>query len=188
MPRWAGDTRSRLRAAALGLYAERGYADTTVAMLAQSAGTTERTFFRHFPDKREVLFSEDEQLLAVLLGGVDGAPQGPALGLARAGVTALAQVLSSRRTELRVRAAVIAGVPELQERDAAKRAGWTAALTSSVRARGVPAPEAAIAACAAAGVLALAVDRWLDGPARPGLLVRVDQGFTTLAEVVRGDA
>ena len=188
MPRWAGDTRSRLKAAALELYAERGYADTTVTELAERAGTTERTFFRHFPDKREVLFSEDEQLLAVLLGGVDGAPQGPALGLARAGVTALAQVLSSRRTELRVRAAVIAGVSELQERDAAKRAGWTAALTSSVRARGVPAPEAAIAACAAAGVLALAVDSWLEGPARPGLLVRVDQGFRTLAEVVRAGA
>jgi hypothetical protein len=58
------------------------------------------------------------------------------------------------------------------------------ALTSSLRARGVPAPEAALAACAAAGVLAIAVDGWLEGPAGPGLLARLDQGFTSLAEVV----
>jgi AcrR family transcriptional regulator len=187
MSRWEIDTRSRLKDAALGLYAERGYRDTTVAMLAARAGTTERTFFRHFPDKREVLFSEDRQLLAVLLGGVADAPEGPALGLARAGVTALARVLSSRRDELGVRAAVIAGEPDLQERDATKRAAWTAALASSLRARGVPAREAGLAASAAAAVLALALEGWLAGPGRPGLLVRLDQGFQTLAEVVHAD-
>jgi hypothetical protein len=57
MTRWEPNARGRLEQAALALYGERGFENTTVAEIAARAGLTERTFFRHFADKREVLFA-----------------------------------------------------------------------------------------------------------------------------------
>ena len=57
MGRWEPDARGRLVKAAMELYGERGFEQTTVAEIAERAGLTERTFFRHFADKREVLFA-----------------------------------------------------------------------------------------------------------------------------------
>ena len=76
MVRWEPGARERLQAAALELFATRGYEQTTAAEIAQSVGLTERTFFRHFSDKREVLFYGGEQFLQGFVDGVDAAPPG----------------------------------------------------------------------------------------------------------------
>ena len=78
MARWEPGARERLQAAALELFATRGFEQTTAAEIAQSVGLTERTFFRHFSDKREVLFYGQEQFLQAFLDGVQAAPPGAA--------------------------------------------------------------------------------------------------------------
>src|SRR6202035_2298884 len=78
MGRWEPNARGRLEQAALELYLERGFEQTTVAEIAKRAGLTERTFFRHFADKREVLFSGAGALEELLVSAVAGAPESSA--------------------------------------------------------------------------------------------------------------
>lgn len=66
MPRWPADSRERLVDAALGLFVEHGYAATTIDEIAARAGVTARTFFRHFVDKEEVLFSDDDSVMPAI--------------------------------------------------------------------------------------------------------------------------
>src|ERR1700684_1766734 len=79
MPRSGKDGRRRLRAAALELYRDRGSDHTTTAEIAARAGVTERTYFRHFPDKREVLFDGEADLQTALVEAVADAPALPPL-------------------------------------------------------------------------------------------------------------
>src|ERR1700689_1009154 len=74
MVRWEPDSRGRLAQAALVLYAEQGFDQTTVAEIAERAGLTERTFFRHFTDKKEVLFGGAQGLHDLLVSSVLDAP------------------------------------------------------------------------------------------------------------------
>ena len=94
MVRWEPGAQERLQAAALDLYARRGFEQTTAADIAEAVGLTERTFFRYFADKREVLFAGQEQFRRVFLDGVAAAPKNAsalsdsiAEGLRRRGVT-----------------------------------------------------------------------------------------------------
>src|SRR6187397_786262 len=121
MARWEPDSRGRLRQAALDLYGERGFEHTTVAEIAERAGVTERTFFRHFADKREVLFDGSGLLQQRLVDAIADAPAGLApidvVGHAFADAAAL---LEERRDHARARAGVIAANPALQERELLK--------------------------------------------------------------------
>src|SRR3979490_381159 len=74
MTRWKPDAQGRLMSAAIELFDEQGYEATTVAEIAERAGLTERTFFRYFSDKREVLFSGSHELQRLWLEGVAAAP------------------------------------------------------------------------------------------------------------------
>src|SRR5664279_6015043 len=94
MGRWAPDARGRLERAAMELYGERGFESTTVAEIAERAGLTERTFFRHFADKREVLFSGGAALQEFLVGMVDAAPS------SLAPIEALTAVLGSAADDI----------------------------------------------------------------------------------------
>ena len=117
MGRWQPDSRGRLQEAALALYSERGFDQTTAAQIAAQAGLTERTFFRHFADKREVLFGGSSILQDRIVAGVTGAPStdGPLDAVAR-GLDAAAGMLGEFRRDLtRQRQAVIAATPELRE-------------------------------------------------------------------------
>ena len=76
MGRWEPDARGRLAKAAMTLYAEQGFDQTTVAEIAERAGLTKRTFFRYFADKREVLFYGAEHLEELILTAIDAAPPG----------------------------------------------------------------------------------------------------------------
>src|ERR1700721_4613860 len=130
MSRWEPNARGRLEQAALDLYVERGFEQTTVAEIAERAGLTERSFFRHFADKREVLFGGSALLQERVVAGVTGAPttDGPLDAVAR-GLDAAAAMLGEFRRDLsRQRQAVIAANPELRERELAKMADYAAAV------------------------------------------------------------
>src|SRR5262245_6778195 len=153
MGRWEPNARGRLEQAALELYAQRGFDETTVAEIAQRAGLTERTFFRHFADKREVLFWGEGALHALLVGRVAGAPDGEApFDSVRAAVESAAPVFEGRREHARRRQAVIAANAALQERELIKLASLSAGIASGLRARGVNEPAASLTAEAAVAV------------------------------------
>ena len=153
---------------------ENGYAQTRVADVAARAGLTERTFFRHFADKREVLFSQDEELLGALLDGIGAAPEGAtAVEAAAAGAVALAAVLQPERDALRRRQQVIEGEAELRERDAAKQARWTACMAERLAGRGHRPADAALAAEVVGGCLRTAYREWLADRAPTRLATRL---------------
>jgi len=165
MGRWQPDSRGRLQEAALALYSERGFDQTTAAQIAVRAGVTERTFFRHFADKREVLFGGSALLQERIVAGVARAPaaDGPLDAVSR-GLDAAASVLGDFRRDLsRQRQAVIAANPELRERELAKLADYAAAVAATLRQRGVTEPQATLAAEAGMTVLRVALQRWANG-------------------------
>ncbi|MEU4243403.1 helix-turn-helix domain-containing protein [Actinoplanes sp. NPDC026619] len=147
MARWEPGARERLVMAAVDLFTEQGYDATTVAQIAERAGVTKSTFFRHFPDKRELLVAGQEALSLLLAEGIAEAPAeaGPldavAAGLERASA-AFGEV--SREIAPRLKAAVATST-ELQERDALKSVSLAAAMTAALIGRGVPDPIAALA-------------------------------------------
>jgi AcrR family transcriptional regulator len=163
MARWKPGSRGRLHEAALELYAQRGFQHTTVAEIAKRAGLTERTFFRHFADKREVLFAAAGALQEALVRTVANAPASLApLDAVAAGLEAVGAELPDRETA-RARQAIIAANPELRERELITFAAMSAALAEALRARGLRDPAATLAAEVGIAVFRVAVERWLDG-------------------------
>ncbi|MFF0464490.1 TetR/AcrR family transcriptional regulator [Streptomyces mexicanus] len=148
MARWQPGATERLVAAAVDLFTEQGYDATTVAQIAERAGVTKSTFFRHFSDKREVLVAGQETLSRLLAEGIAEAPEsaGPLQAVA-AGLERASSIMGPANRELgpRLKAAVAAST-ELQERDALKSVGLAAAMTAALIARGVPDPTAHLAA------------------------------------------
>ena len=139
MSRWEPNARGRLEQAALELYCERGFEQTTVAEIAERAGLTERTFFRHFADKREVLFAGGVTLQELLVSAVAGAPESvPPIEAVAAALAAAGALLQERREYARQRQAVIAANASLQERELIKLAALAAALPT--RCAGVVSP------------------------------------------------
>lgn len=170
MSRWEPNARERLTRAAMELYRERGYDQTTVAEIAERAGLTERTFFRYFADKREVLFAGQEQLIEVYTATIAAAPgTATPMELVEAALLAVTPVFDERREFSRLRHAVISAHPELQERELLKRASTAAAITAALRQRGLPEPTASLAAEAGAITFKTAYSRWVTDPGGPEL-------------------
>ena len=140
MPRWEPDARERLVAAALHLFSEQGFDDTTVAEIADRAGLTKSTFFRYFPDKRDVLTAGQETLSRLFVEGISGAPaDATPLTAVAAGLERAAGAMRPFNRELAPHLqAAIAASTELQERAALKQVGLAAAMADALRARGVP--------------------------------------------------
>jgi AcrR family transcriptional regulator len=163
MGRWPPDAAARLQQAALELYAERGYEQTTVAEIAERAGLTERTFFRHFADKREVLFRGSENLQKLIIDAVDAAPQSATpIEAITAGFAAAGAIFDARRRPYSLqRQAVIDANPELQERELIKLASLAAALADALRQRGVQDPAAELTAEAGVAVFRIAFEQWV---------------------------
>jgi AcrR family transcriptional regulator len=163
MVRWEPGARERLQAAALELFATRGFEQTTAAEIAQSVGLTERTFFRHFSDKREVLFYGQEQFLQAFLDGVDAAPPGASpLEVVASALRAAASFFpDERRPYARMRQSVIDQNPALRERELHKFAGLAVAVAEALRARGVGDPAATLAAESGATVFGIAFAQWI---------------------------
>jgi AcrR family transcriptional regulator len=165
MPRDGSPARARLRAAALDLYRERGYDETTTAQIAARAGVTERTYFRHFADKREVLFDGEAELRAILVDAVATAPDGLApLQLVVRAFTAAVPLVVANRTVAQQRAEVIAVTPALQERAHAKTAGLVDALTDALAERGIDRPTARLTARVGLAVFERASRSWSGSP------------------------
>jgi AcrR family transcriptional regulator len=143
------------------LYVERGFEQTTVAEIAKVAGLTERTFFRYFADKREVLFWGAASLQELMVTTVREAPEGevPIVIIARA-IEAAGGVFQERREAALLRQSVIAANPELQERELIKLAALAAAMADALRERGVGEPSASLSAEAGIAVLKVAFERW----------------------------
>lgn len=165
MGRWQPDARERLRAAALALYGERGYEETTVAEIAERAGLTKRTFFRYFTDKREVLFWGSELLEQQMVAAIEAAPAGAsALGLIGAALDAAAARFEEVREHVGLRHRIIASSPELQERELIKAASLSAAMARALRARGLGDTAATLAALTGTTVMHVAFEQWVGDP------------------------
>jgi AcrR family transcriptional regulator len=163
MARWKPDAPGRLQQAAFELYAERGYEETTVAEIAARAGLAERTFFRHFSDKREVLFSGSAELRRLIVDAVDAAPSSATpLAAVAAGLAAAGAIFNARARPYSLqRQSVIDANPELQEREQIKLASLGSALADALRRRGVQDPAAELSAEAGVAVFRVAFERWV---------------------------
>ena len=181
MPRSGADARRRLQQAALELYQERGYEQTTTAEIAARAGVNERTFFRHFPDKREVLFAGEADLRAALTQEVAEAPDGlqPFEILLRAFRRA-GRILEENRPFSEPRLGIIAATPTLRERELAKNAMLTQAVAQALRERGVPDQVADLAAQTGWATFHHALENWIDDPSHS-----VDEHLTRAFEGLR---
>jgi AcrR family transcriptional regulator len=177
MARWEPNAGVRLVRAAIDLFAEQGYDSTTVNQIAQRAGLTKTTFFRHFRDKREVLFAGQEIHAQLLAGGIAAAPA-PATPVeaVAAGLDALTASFTQEQRDFGPRLlAVVADNPELQERSAYKHAVLVSAMTAALRERGVPELTAVLAAEMGGRAFHHAYAQWADpsvSESLPGLARR----------------
>ncbi|MEH3054342.1 MAG: helix-turn-helix domain containing protein [Patulibacter minatonensis] len=163
MARWQPDAPGRLATAALELFEERGFDATTAAQIAERAGVTERTFFRHYADKREVFFDGGAALEAAATASIEQA-DAAATPFAVAGdaARAAAAVLPLERLPFaRRRQAIIDATPRLQERELLKMASLAAAVARGLEARGADPATAAIAAEGAIAAFRVAFLRWI---------------------------
>lgn len=152
----------RLQAAALALFRQQGFEVTTAAQIAAQAGVTERTFFRYFADKREVLFDGEERVRRGLLNAIDGVPLSlGSLDTLFAAFHAFRPELESRRDYAVPRQQIIDVTPALQERELAKIAALSDALAGALEERGTPALEAMLAARTGMAAFAHAAAQWL---------------------------
>ncbi len=187
MSRWSPNTRGRLEQAAYELFRDRGYEQTTVADIARHAGLTERTFFRQYADKREVLFGGAAALQSELLRAVgDLPPELPTFEVVRSAVGTLATFMQGRRALARERQRLVDAHADLQERELIKRATLTAALAQALKQRGTPDLAASLAADMGIGVFYVGFACWLDDPAERELTEIVREGFDQLKSVASG--
>ncbi|GGB31575.1 TetR family transcriptional regulator [Flexivirga endophytica] len=148
MPRWEPNARERLLMAALRLFAERGYDDVTVAEIAERAGLTKSTFFRYFPDKRDVLTAGEDALAQPLLAGIAEADEDATpLEAVTAGMDRVAAAMTPFNREVGplLRDAVTASA-EIRQRNALKHVGISRAMTQALTDRGVDELTAAVTA------------------------------------------
>jgi AcrR family transcriptional regulator len=182
VPRSGKVVRDRLRQAALELFIEHGFDQTTTERIAARAGVTERTYFRHFTDKREVLFDGEAQLRDELTRALAVVPaQVEPLPALRAAYHEVVPLLERNRPVLELRARIIAVTPALREREVAKVAASVALLTDALKARGVDARIAQLCAQVGVNTFAIAAQRWMHDPSA-GLDAELECAFHELHE------
>jgi AcrR family transcriptional regulator len=187
MGRWEPNARGRLEQAAMELYLERGFEQTTVAEIARRAGLTERTFFRHYADKREVLFWGAGALQELIVGTVASAPgSATPIDAVATAVEAAGAMIQQGGDRPRKRQDVIAANTELQERELIKMATLASAIASALRERGVPDPAASLAAEAGIAVFRIAFERWIKDTGQLDLPGVIRQSFDELKAVTAG--
>jgi AcrR family transcriptional regulator len=162
MVRWKPGARERLQAAALERFGAQGFDGTTVAEIAATAGLTERTFFRHFTDKREVLFTGQDEFERLFVTGIEEAGATDPMGIVAAALDgASAFFADERRAWSRTRQVVIDADPGLQERELLKLSGLVATMTHALRRRGVDPTAAALAAESGVAVFRVGFATWI---------------------------
>ena len=187
MGRWEPDARGRLARVALELYAERGFEQTTVEDIAERAGVTERTYFRHFVDKREALFDGSAMLQTHIVGAIRDAPPGRSpLEVVGEAFASAGSLLEERHEHARTRAAVIAANPSLQERELFKLATLTSAAAAALRERGVAEPSAGLTAALGVTAFTAGFEAWVADPSSTDLGAHVRVALDGLRAVTRG--
>jgi AcrR family transcriptional regulator len=184
MSRWEPDAEGRLTKAAIALFDEQGYDETTVAQIAEAAGLTKRTFFRYFADKREVLFNGSQDLQHRWIGGIKAAPPdaGP-MAAVSAGLDEVAELFADRHAFARMRSRIVAANPELRERELIKLQTLTGAVQTALIDRGVAVNTATLAAHAGVTVFHVAFARWVEQD-EPGAFRRLmDEALQDLRSV-----
>lgn len=165
------------------LFAERGFEQTTASDIAARAGVTERTFFRHFADKREVLFSGAALMERATHDAIAAAPDGLSpLEAALTGVYAFGEMLEDRHDFSVLRSRIIAANPGLLEREKMKLASLVDASADALHERGVADPAASLAAHSAVTVFHVAFTQWVsaEGDGRPSFADCIDQTVAAL--------
>jgi AcrR family transcriptional regulator len=187
MARWEPDARGRLVQAAMDLYRERGYPNTTVAEIAARAGLTERTFFRYFTDKREVLFWGSGTLQELLVDKVVGAPGSAApIDAVASALEATAPFFEERRAFARRRHALIAAHAELHERELIKLASLASAIAEALRRRGVRDPAASLVAETGIAIFKIAFEHWVKDAKQKDIAHHVRQSLGELKALTSG--
>jgi AcrR family transcriptional regulator len=187
MGRWQPNAQGRLEEAALALYSERGFEQTTVAEIARRAGLTERTFFRYFTDKREVLFAGGDLLRERFETTLATAPDSMTpLDAVAAALDSVAALFHDRGEHARRRQAVIVANAELRERELIKLATLAATLADGLRRRGVPEPAASLTAEAGIAVFKVAFERWIGDTGEGDLTRLIRESLDALKAVTAG--
>jgi len=168
------------------LFADQGFEQTTVAEIAETAGLTERTFFRHFGDKREVLFAGQDDFLQLFIDPIDAAPAAtaPYELIARSLASAGDFFPNERRAYSRARAAIIAAEAALQERELSKLAMLKLRLGEVLRERGIGEPAATLAAEIGVMVFHLSFQQWIAAGERRSMAQIAQERLAALTALV----
>ncbi len=184
MGRWEPNARGRLERAALELYSDGGFEQTTVAEIATRAGLTERTFFRYFTDKREVLFAGSARLQELLVGTVAAAPKSvEPLDAVLSAIEVAGALLQENRDYAQQRQRVIATNAELQERELIKLASLGVAIAGALRDRGISSIAASLAGEAGIAVFKIAFERWVEESNEQDLVALIGDSLAQLRTV-----
>jgi AcrR family transcriptional regulator len=177
MARWEPDAYGRIRQAALELFTAQGFENTTVTQIAERAGLNRRTFFHHFADKREVVFSGPPEVDELIVAEIRAQPKSvDPLHAATAGLkSAAATVFEQQREAAIKRGRIIAASPELQERDMLKRATLADMIAAALRDRGTAGQAAVVAAWSAVAVFYAAFARWTEAANHHPLAQLIDE-------------
>jgi AcrR family transcriptional regulator len=183
MPRWSPDAALRLEAAAMTLFADQGYAGTTVPQIAEAAGLTTRTFFRHFSDKRDVLFLRDREFPQAVGDFMASIPQDRGgTATVRAGLAAACRGIQGWREPIARRRSIIRSEPALHERDLLRSHHLSRAIERALNQRGIDPEHAHTLAALAVTCFDLAMDKWLEGPSDHSL----EDALTTVWTDIQG--
>jgi AcrR family transcriptional regulator len=169
MSRWAADARQRLESAALDLFEQNGYEQTTVAQIADHAGLNRATFFRHFSDKREVLFGGEDRLATLFSDGIRSAPSDASISelLQAALLAASAAMTPEQRARVAQRILVLSTNTEVQERGLLKHARISRSIRAALSERGADDVAARLAAEVGMLAFSLALERWMTTDDQP---------------------
>ena len=172
---------------ALELFTEQGFEKTTALEVAQRAGVTERTFYRHFTDKREVLFSASGDLQDAIIAAIDSAPASQdALGMVVAAMEIGVAPLEGNRPYSLARARVITENASLQERELLKLHTLAGAASVALRARGVAPLAADVAAETAVTMFKIGFETWIADDSSGTFAQCIRRAFTELRSLAQG--
>ena len=182
--RWGSDARERLEAAAVELFTEHGFDAVTVPHITARAGLTTRTFFRHFADKREVLFVDPDQMPELVHRIVSEAPADlPPAAVIRRGIPTIAGAFDGRYEQILQRKAIIDGNDGLRERELHKMGRVVDAMTAAFRDQGVDDATASLISETTVAVVKASLRQWFIGGGRLSLEKLMTASFDRLSEV-----
>jgi AcrR family transcriptional regulator len=185
MPRWEHGSEERLKQAAMELFDEQGFENTSAVQIAQRARVTTRTFFRYFPDKQSILFVDADLLRTTLLQGIHDAPDvTEPLGVVTRVMAEFDWEGLGPRESQRRRDTMITSNPELLERELNKQWQMAEAFCDALRGRGVESQVAELAARVGIQVFQTAYRRWLGADDQTDLATIVASSMSSLAEIV----